>query len=161
MLADLIFTTPPMEAIFSDETELRLMLAFESALATAQGMVGAIPAEAAAIIADVCKQTDWDTESIRQQTLLAGNPAIPFVSALKERVRQQQAEAVPYVHQGATSQDVIDTVLMMQLKQGLSQCQADLNQLTNQLTELAKRTTTYAHDGENAAPAGTAHHLWR
>ncbi len=138
MLADLIFTTPPMEAVFSDETELRLMLAFESALATAQGMVGVIPAEAAAIIADVCTQTDWDTEAIRQQTLLAGNPAIPFVSMLKERVHRQQAEAVRYVHQGATSQDIIDTVLMMQLKQAISHCQTDLNQLNTQLTQLAQ-----------------------
>ncbi|WP_018622502.1 3-carboxy-cis,cis-muconate cycloisomerase [Spirosoma luteum] len=138
MLADLIFSTPPIETVFSDATELRLMLAFESALATAQGIAGVIPAEAAATIADICRQTNWDTESIRQQTLLAGNPAIPFVSALKERVRQEHPEAVHYVHQGATSQDVIDTVLMMQLKQGLVQCQADLNQLTNQLAILAK-----------------------
>ncbi|WP_020603634.1 3-carboxy-cis,cis-muconate cycloisomerase [Spirosoma spitsbergense] len=138
MLADLIFTTPPMETIFSDETELRLMLAFESALVTAQAAAGAIPAEAAATITDVCRQTNWDTESIRQQTLLAGNPAIPFVSMLKERVHQKDVEAVRYVHQGATSQDVIDTVLMMQLKQGLAQCQTDLNQLNTQLTQLAQ-----------------------
>ncbi len=138
MLADMIFTTSPIEAVFSDETELRLMLAFESALATAQGMVGAIPEASAAIIADVCRQADWDAESIRQQTLLAGNPAIPFVSMLKERVRQQQAEAVRYVHQGATSQDIIDTVLMMQLKQAISHCQTDLNQLNTQLDQLAQ-----------------------
>lgn len=138
MLADLIFTTPAIEAVLSDETELRLMLAFESALATAQAEAGVIPAEAAQSIADVCAQTDWDLESIRQHTSLAGNPAIPFVSALKERVGQEQAEAVPYVHQGATSQDVIDTVLMMQLKQGIAQCRADLDQLTSQLAGVAK-----------------------
>lgn len=113
------------------------MLAFESALATAQGAVGVIPEEAAATIADVCRH-DWDAESIRQQTLLAGNPAIPIVSALKERVRQKQAEVVQYVHQGATSQDVIDTVLMLQLKQSISHCQTDLNQLNTQLNQLAQ-----------------------
>jgi 3-carboxy-cis,cis-muconate cycloisomerase len=138
MLADLIFTTPPIETIFSDETELSFMLAFESALAKAQRVAGVIPEKAAATIADVCRQTGWDTDSIRQQTLLAGNPAIPFVSMLKERVRQRQAGAVHYVHQGATSQDVIDTVLMMQLKQAISHCQTDLNQLNTQLTQLAQ-----------------------
>ncbi|GAB2606243.1 3-carboxy-cis,cis-muconate cycloisomerase [Spirosoma areae] len=138
MLADSIFTTPQIDAIFSDASELHHMLAVESALATAQATVGVIPNEAATIIADVCRQTDWDTEQIREQTLLAGNPAIPVVNLLKERVGQKSPEAVQYVHQGATSQDIIDTALMSQLKQAFSQFQADLGQLNNLLTALAQ-----------------------
>ena len=137
MLADLIFTTPRMEALFSDAAELQVMLAVESALATAQATVGAIPPEAARIIADVCGQTDWDTEPIRQQTLLAGNPAIPMVRMLQKRVGQNNPEMVQYVHRGATSQDIIDTALMSQLKQALAQFQADLGLLNGQLTTLA------------------------
>jgi 3-carboxy-cis,cis-muconate cycloisomerase len=137
VLAESIFTTPLMEALFSDATELRFMLAFESALATAQAAVDVIPTLAATTIADVCQQTDWDTEQIRAQTLLAGNPAIPFVNLLKERVGRKSPEAVRYVHWGATSQDVIDTVLMCQLKKALEQLRADLKLLTNQLTALA------------------------
>ncbi|MFD2934902.1 3-carboxy-cis,cis-muconate cycloisomerase [Spirosoma flavum] len=137
MLAESIFTTPLMEALFSDATELRFMLAFESALATAQAAVGVIPTSSATTIADVCQQTDWDTEQIREQTLLSGNPAIPFVNLLKERVGRKSLKAVQYVHWGVTSQDVIDTALMCQLKQGLEQLRGDLNRLTNQLTALA------------------------
>lgn len=138
MLADLIFTTPQMEALFSDATELRFMLDFESALAQAQATVGIIPSEASMIITDVCRQTDWNTEWIREQTLLAGNPAIPVVNLLKERVGHISPETVPHVHRGTTSQDVIDTALMSQLKQAIDQFQADLGQLNNLLANLAQ-----------------------
>lgn len=138
MLAESIFTTPRMEALFSDATELRFMLAVESALATAQAAVGVIPSEAARIIADVCGQTDWDTDRIREQTLLAGNPAIPVVNWLKERVGHKNPETVPYVHRGATSQDLIDTALMSQLNQAFEQFQVDIGQLNSRLTVLAQ-----------------------
>ena len=138
MLADSIFTTPRMEALFSDATELRFMLNFESALAQAQATVGVIPSEAAIIIADVCGQTDWNTEWIREQTLLAGNPAIPVINMLKEHIGRKSPETVQYVHRGATSQDVIDTALMSQLKQAFDQFQADLGQLNNLLAGFAQ-----------------------
>ncbi|MDB5240934.1 MAG: pcaB [Spirosoma sp.] len=138
MLADSIFTTPQMELLFSDATELRFMLSFESALAQAQAAVGVIPLEAALIIADVCGQTDWTTEWIKEQTLLAGNPAIPVVNRLKERVGHKSQPTLQYVHQGATSQDVIDTALMCQLKQAFEQFDEDINQLNNLLSGLAR-----------------------
>ncbi len=127
-----------MEALFSDATELQFMLAVESALAQSQAAVGVIPSEAALLIADVCGQTDWDIEWIREQTLLAGNPAIPVVNLLKERVARKRLEMVQYVHRGATSQDVIDTALMSQLKQAFDQFQADLGHVNNLLTNLAQ-----------------------
>ncbi|MBO0929731.1 3-carboxy-cis,cis-muconate cycloisomerase [Fibrella aquatilis] len=137
MLADLIFTTPAIEAILADEAEWQLMLDFEAALATAQAAVGEIPESAAASIRAVCAEGDWDLEAVRQQTLLAGNPAIPMVSALRARVADRDAEAAPYVHRGATSQDVIDTVLMGQLRMAIALLLSDLHQLTDLLTRLA------------------------
>lgn len=144
MLADPIFTTPLMETLFSDETELRLMLAFELALATAQAAMGEIPTAAAAVINEVCQQTNWDLAWIRQQTLLAGNPAIPFVNLLKDRVGQKTPEAVAYVHRGATSQDVIDTALMSQLNEAFTLLRAGvmhLNDLLRKLAETHQRTS--------------------
>ncbi len=114
------------------------MLAVESALAVAQAAVGVIPSGAALIIVGVCEQTDWNMEQIREQTLLAGNPAIPVVNLLKERVGQKSPQAVQYVHQVATSQDVIDTALMSQLKQVFDQFQVELSQLNSLLTALAQ-----------------------
>ncbi|WP_254448488.1 hypothetical protein [Spirosoma rhododendri] len=102
MLADALFTTPFLDDLLNDETELRYMLAFESALAQVQAEVGDIPASAARAITDVCAQTDWraDIDYIRQQTPLAGNPAIPFVDRLRARVAETDAEAARYVHRG-------------------------------------------------------------
>ncbi len=142
MLADQIFTTPFIENLFSDEAELRAMLTVESALARAQSEVGLIPESAVTAIAVVCEQTNWPTEQISQETLLAGNPAIPFVNLLKQRVADYQADAVPYVHFGATSQDVIDTALMLQLKAACAQFDTDLTTLTERLTALHQ---TYGH----------------
>lgn len=114
------------------------MLAFESALAQAQGVLGVIPAPASRRIEIVCEQPDWPIDIIKTQTLLAGNPAIPLVAMLKQRVGQHDPEAVAYVHFGATSQDVIDTVLMMQLKEAFESLRIDLKALNEQLSALAK-----------------------
>ena len=136
MLADLIFTTPPIDELFSDASELRCMLAFESALATAQAALGVIPPSAAEVIHEVCQQPDWPLDQIKQQTLLAGNPAIPFVNLLRQRVEAQQPGAVRYVHVGATSQDLMDTALMLQLKAAFALLRTDLSNLTGQLGTL-------------------------
>lgn len=137
MLANEIFTTQPIESIFADASELRHMLAFESALATAQAALGIIPASAAATIAGVCRQENWPIDQIAQQTLSAGNPAIPFVKLLKQCVAAQDSEAASHVHMGATSQDLIDTVLMLQLKKAFSLLQTGLTKLNGQLVALA------------------------
>jgi 3-carboxy-cis,cis-muconate cycloisomerase len=143
MIADSIFTTPAMEGIFSDAFELRCMLAFESALATAQAASGLIPPSAAVVISAVCSQTEWPSDEIAQQTLLAGNPAIPFVQMLRQRVRGKDAEAAAYVHWGATSQDIIDSALMIQIKQAfvpLRHGLKTLNQHVSTLVSLHKHT---------------------
>ncbi|GAB4038151.1 3-carboxy-cis,cis-muconate cycloisomerase [Spirosoma gilvum] len=142
MLADSIFTTPLMEALFSDDTELRFMLAFESALASAQALVGDIPASAAETIQACCAETDWDIAWLKSRTLLAGNPAIPFIDQLRQRVHLKNPEVAQYVHRGATSQDVIDTALVCQLNQCFTAIKANLEELINQLTALRQ---TYQH----------------
>lgn len=139
MLADQIFTTPPIDAIFSATAELRCLLRMESALATAQGKVGVIPRPAAQSIAAVCDQTDWDSASITEQTLKAGNPVIPFVQLLKQRVAVRDPEAAAFAHWGATSQDLIDTTLMLQLTEAFTLISADLRSVQNLLNRLLAR----------------------
>ncbi|TAE27780.1 MAG: 3-carboxy-cis,cis-muconate cycloisomerase [Cytophagales bacterium] len=136
MLADLIFTTPAIETIFSDETELRLMLDVERHLVGAQAHVGDVPDWAAQVIDSVCAEPDWAIQHIREQVLLAGNPAIPLVNLLRARVTQQNPEAAQFVHRGATSQDVIDTALMGQLRLAFALFEAELERLVQQLRAL-------------------------
>ncbi|NWA71304.1 3-carboxy-cis,cis-muconate cycloisomerase [Serratia proteamaculans] len=114
---------------FSDAATLQGMLDFEAALATAQARLGIIPAEAGQQIAAVCHSHLFDTLSLAQAAAQAGNLAIPLVKQLTSRVAQQDAEAARYVHWGATSQDAIDTGLVLQLRQALTLTQNDLDRL--------------------------------
>jgi 3-carboxy-cis,cis-muconate cycloisomerase len=144
MLSKFLFTTPEMENLFSSKSQITFMLAFESALAKAQYTEGVIPSAAAQVIESVCASaifdaTIFDVESIENQTLITGNPAIPFVKQLIEAVKKQDAEAAKYVHFGATSQDVLDTAMVLQAKIALSKCLSDLDDLEQKLAELATR----------------------
>ncbi|HJT57003.1 MAG TPA: 3-carboxy-cis,cis-muconate cycloisomerase [Ktedonobacteraceae bacterium] len=111
-----LFSTPGMTAIFSPQAHVRSMLAFESALARAEARVGIIPQEAATAIAANCREELFDIAALYREALLAGTPAIPLVRMLTARVGD---EAGKFVHWGATSQDTIDTALMLQMRDGL------------------------------------------
>lgn len=114
--SDLLFSTPGMSAVFSPQAHVRGMLAFEAALARAEARAGIIPQEAATAIAASCKEELFDVAALYREAALAGTPAIPLVRMLIARVG---GEAGKFVHWGATSQDAIDTALMLQMRDGL------------------------------------------
>src|SRR5438552_3340176 len=124
-LIDSLATTAPLAELFSDESLLRAMLAFEVALARVQAGAGIIPDEAANAIA-AATATDFDAQALSHDTLRAGTPSIPFVKALTERVRLSNPTAARYVHWGATSQDVADTALVLVLKQAQAVLETDI-----------------------------------
>jgi 3-carboxy-cis,cis-muconate cycloisomerase len=106
-----LFADPEMAEILSDRRWLEAMLDFEAALARAEAECGVIPKAAAEVIASCCEVDLYDIAEIGLRTTLAGNPAIPLVAMLTEKVREKDAGAAEFVHYGATSQDVIDTGL--------------------------------------------------
>src|SRR5205807_10314883 len=114
-LIDNLATTAPLAELFSDQSILEAMLAFEAGLARAQARAGIIPAEAANAI-EASTTAHFDTEALALETLRPGTPGIPLVKALTERVRAINRDAAGYVHWGATSQDVADTALVLVLK---------------------------------------------
>lgn len=114
---ELLFSTPAMSAAFSAEAHVRGMLAFEAALTLAEARAGIIPPEAANAIAAGCKVELFDVTALYREAALAGTPAIPLVRMLTAQVER---EAKKYVHWGATSQDAIDTALMLQMREGLN-----------------------------------------
>jgi 3-carboxy-cis,cis-muconate cycloisomerase len=104
-----IFVPAALREAVSDESWFAAMLDAERALARAEASVGAIPPEAAATIED-CSQLDrFDLAALSDQGRAVGNPAEPLVRALRELA----GDAAPYVHFGATSQDVVDTAAML------------------------------------------------
>jgi 3-carboxy-cis,cis-muconate cycloisomerase len=92
------------------------MLAFEAALAFAEAQASIIPQEAATTIASNCKEGVFDATVVYREAALAGTPAIPLVRMLIAHVGD---DAGKFVHWGATSQDVIDTALMLQIRAAL------------------------------------------
>ncbi|PYX21001.1 MAG: 3-carboxy-cis,cis-muconate cycloisomerase [Acidobacteria bacterium] len=142
-LLDPLFGSEAVDAIFTDDVRLQRMLDFESALARAEAQLDIIPRSAAAPIASQCRADLFDTESLAQAAVKSGNLAIPMVRQLTELVGKHDKEAMRYVHWGATSQDAIDTGLVLQLRDGFDAIAADLNRLCDALVQLASthRTT--------------------
>ena len=143
----MLFTTDAMRAIFSARARLARMLEFEAALARAEARAGVIPQAAADAIALQCDAARFDTGEIDAAARTAGNVAIPLVAALTRAVGAVDADAKGYVHWGATSQDAIDTGLVLQLRDALALIDADLARLAGALAMQARRHTATVLSG--------------
>ncbi|RZL63322.1 MAG: 3-carboxy-cis,cis-muconate cycloisomerase [Variovorax sp.] len=124
---------------FSDRNFVDAMLRFEAALTRAQAAVGLVPESAAQSILSSCKVELFDVAKIVRDSGRAGSVAIPLVKALKDAVGVFNVEAVPFVHFGSTSQDVIDTAMALVTREGLSLVEADLDRAIEALLQHATR----------------------
>ncbi|MGE7959342.1 3-carboxy-cis,cis-muconate cycloisomerase [Pseudomonas sp. NPDC089530] len=138
-LFDAYFTARDMREVFCDQGRVQAMLDFEAALARAQARVGAIPAAAVAPIEAACRVGLYDFFALGQAIATAGNSAIPLVKALGKQIATVDASAERYVHLGATSQDVMDSGLVLQLRSALSLIDHDLSRLGEILAVQAQR----------------------
>jgi 3-carboxy-cis,cis-muconate cycloisomerase len=112
------------------------MLRFEAALAAAESRLGLVPAPAAAAIGAACDPGRFDVEAIGRDARASATPVLPLVDALRKTCGSEAAE---YVHHGATSQDVIDTAMMLVARDALDLLLQDLTALAAKCAELAER----------------------
>jgi 3-carboxy-cis,cis-muconate cycloisomerase len=138
-LFDAYFTARDMREVFCDQGRVQAMLDFEAALARAEARVGLIPSSAVAPIATACDAGLYDFAALGEAIATAGNSAIPLVKALGKQIASSDAEAERYVHLGATSQDVMDSGLVLQLRQALALIESDLATLAASLAAQAQR----------------------
>jgi len=131
-----VFSTPEFEALFDEQTVFQRWLDFESALATAQGKHGVIPAKAAQEIADKAKLEHIDLTSVREGYAKSRNSVVPLLGGLRRACENNHGE---YVHYGATTQDVLDTGEILALRDTLSLLYRDLRALEEVCLELARR----------------------
>jgi 3-carboxy-cis,cis-muconate cycloisomerase len=145
-LLDPLFGAKEIDQIFADTARVQRMLDFEAALARAEAKVGVIPRSAAAPIGAKCRAELFDLNKLAQDAATAGNLAIPLVKQLTALVRKEDAEAARYVHLGATSQDVIDTGLVLQLRKALAWMVEQLEAICDRLAALSEehRSTVMA-----------------
>ncbi|TDK57915.1 3-carboxy-cis,cis-muconate cycloisomerase [Pseudomonas moraviensis] len=141
-LFDAYFTARDMREVFCDQGRVQAMLDFEAALARAEARVGLIPSSAVAPIATACDAGLYDFAALGEAIATAGNSAIPLVKALGKQIASSDAEAERYVHLGATSQDVMDSGLVLQLRQALALIESELAQLADSLAVQAQRFAT-------------------
>jgi 3-carboxy-cis,cis-muconate cycloisomerase len=138
-LFDKMFRCPAIEEIFADGESLQTLLNFEAALARAEAKAGVIPEPDARAIAAACRVNQFDVEEIASRAALAGNIAIPLVKKLTELVAATNKDAARFVHWGATSQDAIDTAMVLQLRRALEVLDQDMARMAATLAELAEK----------------------
>jgi 3-carboxy-cis,cis-muconate cycloisomerase len=142
-----LVSSPDMRAILDDRARLQRMLDFEATLARAEVAVSVIPSTALDPIAKAARAELYDIGALGEAAVAAGNVAIPLISALTAEVAKTDPVAAGYVHWGATSQDVIDTALVLELRAAIDALIADLNRAIEAFSLLAgrhRRTATVA-----------------
>jgi len=135
-LLDGFFRSPSVEPLFSDSATVQAILDFEAALARAQARSGIVSESAAAAIASCCRVEQIDLQSLAQAMPSAGNLAIPLLKQLNAIVARKSPDASRYVHFGATSQDALDTGLVLQLRSTVRAVESNIASITNSLAVL-------------------------
>lgn len=122
-----MLSSAAMRAVCDDVAFVQRMLDFEGALARAEAAAAVIPAGAAITISKTCQARQFDIAALADAAKKAGNLAIPLVRMLTASVAKTDAEASRFVHWGTTSQDVIDTATVLQLRDGIGALLGDLD----------------------------------
>jgi 3-carboxy-cis,cis-muconate cycloisomerase len=132
-----LFPTGDAGRLFSDTAAIRAMLLVEGALARAQAAQGIIPKDSAQAIQRATMEIQIDPGAIARATGENGVSVPGLVAAF--RAEMNAPEHAQYVHWGATSQDIIDTGLMLRLRQLLLLAEADLRAVIGALADQAER----------------------
>lgn len=128
------FGSAEMRAVFCDETFVRRCIDVEVALARAQSRLGLIPKDAGEAIAKAVRPKEIDYDRLKIETDNVGYPIVGLVHQLAT----QAGEAGRYVHWGATTQDIMDTAVVLQIREAFSLISADLASLDGTLTALSR-----------------------
>nr|WP_203614815.1 3-carboxy-cis,cis-muconate cycloisomerase [Streptomyces sp. SID13726] len=124
----------PAASATSDGAYLQALLDAEAALTRAQAALGPVPAEAAEAVTAAADASRFDVRSLADRARAGGNPVIPLVADLTKAVGEEYG---PYVHRGATSQDIQDTATMLVAARALGPRLADLDRTERALARLA------------------------
>jgi adenylosuccinate lyase len=129
------FGTAEMRQVWSDENRLQKHLDVEAALALAEAELGLVPAEAAEVIASQAKVELMNIGEIAQEVLKVKHSLMPTLKALQKLCGPEHGE---WVHYGATTQDIVDTGMMLQLKEAHRIITRDLKAVARELARLAR-----------------------
>jgi len=131
-----LFGDAEISQALTDEAYVRALVEVETALARAEARVGVIPQAAANQIANAADPNKIDLEALAKGTARSGFPIIALVQEIRKAVG---GEAASYVHWGATTQDIMDTACVLQLRAAIKIYKERLKELARHLSELADR----------------------
>ncbi len=131
-----LYGTDEMRAVFSDEALLQRWLDVEVALARAEAEIGVIPREAAEEIARKGKAALIDTAWMKREIDHTLHPIVPLIRAFKAIC---DGDAGEYIHWGATTQDIMDTAVVLQLRDAVTIFERRLGEIESVLSGLARR----------------------
>lgn len=128
------FGTAEMRSVWSEENRLHQQVAVEVALAQAEGELGLIPQAAASKISELADASQLNIAQIASEVAKAKHSLMPTINALQ----QQCGDAGEYIHYGVTTQDIVDTATVLQLKQAFEIVERDSRAIAVELIHLAK-----------------------
>lgn len=131
-----LFRDEELARLFEDKAYVRAMVEVEVALARAEARLGIIPPWAGEQISGAARPEKIDLKKITKGTMQSGVPVIALVQELREVVGPK---AAPYLHWGATTQDIMDTACVLQLRSAAALFKEHLAELIRQLGKLADR----------------------
>jgi 3-carboxy-cis,cis-muconate cycloisomerase len=132
-LNSFLFSTREMTRVFSHEEQLRAMMRFEWALTCALERHGLAETGSNTVLESLLDADFVDPELLVQEARAAGNIAIPFVRQLTTEVKVRSEAAARSIHLGATSQDVLDSALVLQVRVAIQLLDAAIEQLDRAL----------------------------
>lgn len=132
-----LFDTGELAALFTDSAEMRALLLVEGALAKVQGTLGVIPEISGAFLHRAAMEVQVDPSGLAAATAQNGVSIPAFLAALRKTL--EAPEHAQYLHWGATSQDILDTALMLRLKRAFDHIQTTLKQHLTNLADLAEK----------------------
>lgn len=130
-----LFSAEEISFLLGDEAYIRALVQVESAVARAQGKLGIIPAAAADNIAKATADK-IDISALAKGTARSGFPIIALVQELRKQVG---ADAAPFVHWGATTQDIMDTACVLQIRGVIQIYRRVILEIVRYLSALAER----------------------
>lgn len=130
-----LYGSDAMREVFSEAAYFQRMLDVEAALARVQARLGIIPEAAADTIVAAAKAENLSTDDLAASARNVGYPVVGLVAGLTKAA----GEAGGWTHWGATTQDIMDTATVLQVREGLNLIEAELNAILNALTDQAAR----------------------
>jgi 3-carboxy-cis,cis-muconate cycloisomerase len=125
---------PVIDELIGDDALVAAMVEVEAALARASAHIGVLPAEAAAVITRSLARVHVDAADLGRRSVAGGNPVVPLVGTLLDAL---PPTARPWLHYGATSQDILDTAITLTAARAV-------DVLSTRSFEIARRTARLA-----------------